>query len=172
MKKRLNFLSIMMLVLIVIEFVRLSWQMKGAIRYFRATIETCFSGGSADWTLFCFMVIAFALVILIWYLTLFKGLMAFVRFMLNVNKDKIFVKENIPLLRKTGNGIFWYNMFMLSAVLINYITRVQMHLPPSDHTGCIFRSVIYPIILSIFCWIIAEVFEIGIKLREEQELTI
>ena len=72
MKKRLNFLSIMMLVLIVIEFVRLSWQMKGAIRYFRATIETCFSGGSADWTLFCFMVIAFALVILIWYLTLFK----------------------------------------------------------------------------------------------------
>ncbi len=172
MKKRLNFLSIMMLVLIVIEFVRLSWQMKGAIRYFRATIETCFSGGSTDWALFCFMVIAFALVILIWYLTLFKGLMAFVRFMLNVNKDKIFVKENIPLLRKTGNGIFWYNMFMLSAVLINYFTFVQMHVPQTEPIGWIFRSIIYPIILSFFCWIMAEVFAIGIKLREEQELTI
>jgi len=172
MKKRLNVLSITMLVLIVIEFVRLSWQMHGAIHYFQATIETCFSGGSTDWLLFCIMVIAFALVVLIFYFTLFKGLMAFVRFMLNVNKDKIFVKENIPLLRKTGNGIFWYNMFMLLSFLINNITSIQMHVPQTDQNGWIFRSIIYPIILSIFCWIIAEVFAIGIKLREEQELTI
>jgi hypothetical protein len=172
MKKRLNFLSIIMLVLIVIEFVRLSWETKGAIHFFRHNIETCFSGGSADWPLFWIVIISFALVILTWYLTLFKGLMAFVRFMLNVNKDLIFVKENVPLLRKTGNGIFWYNMFMLLSLVINYITCVQMHVPQTEPIGWVSRSIIYPIILSFFCWIIAEVFAIGIKLREEQELTI
>ena len=172
MKKKLNFLCITMLTLIVIEFARLCWEMKGFVKFFQHNMESIFADGSIDWVLFWVTIIAAALTLLILYLTLIRGLISFVKFMLNVNRDKIFVKDNVSLLRKTGNGIFWYNMFMLSAVLINYITCVQMHLPPTDHTGCIFRSVIYPIILSIFCWIIAEVFEIGIKLREEQELTI
>lgn len=172
MKKKLNFLCITMLTLIVIEFARLCWEMKGFVKFFQHNMESIFADGSIDWVLFWVTIIAAALTLLILYLTLIRGLISFVKFMLNVNRDKIFVKDNVSLLRKTGNGIFWYNMFMLSAVLINYFTFVQMHVPQTEPIGWIFRSIIYPIILSFFCWIMAEVFAIGIKLKEEQELTI
>ena len=92
--------------------------------------------------------------------------------MLNVNRDKIFVKENTTLLRKTGKGIFLYNVFTLISILTGYYMSVIMNQPQAIQLSWAYRSVIYPIILAFFCWIIAEVFALGIKLKEEQELTI
>ena len=172
MKKKLNVLCITMLALIVIEFFRLSWEMTGSAKFFRSTLESSFSGGSIDWEFFWVTVVSAVFIILILNLTLIKGLVSFVKFMLNVNRDKIFVKENTTLLRKTGKGIFLYNVFTLISILTGYYMSVIMNQPQSIQLSWAYRSVIYPIILAFFCWIIAEVFAIGIKLKEEQELTI
>ena len=84
----------------------------------------------------------------------------FVKFILNVNRDKVFVRENVTLLRKCAWKIIG---LILSAVIILIIIKDE----PAD---------IFEIASSgvecIFYFIVAEVFEIGIKLREEQELTI
>lgn len=172
MKKKMNVLCITTLVLIVIEFVRLSWEMTGSAKFLQHNLELSFSNGSIEWEHFWVTIISAALTILILYLTLIKGLISFVKFMLNVNRDKIFVKENVSLLRKTAKGIFLYNVFLLIAIFTGYIINIQFNQPQALQLSWAYRSVIYPIILSFFCWIIAEVFAIGIKLKEEQELTI
>ncbi|MBO7470303.1 MAG: DUF2975 domain-containing protein, partial [Bacteroidaceae bacterium] len=164
MKKKLNFLCITMLTLIVIEFARLCWEMKGFVKFFQHNMESIFADGSIDWVLFWVTIIAAALTLLILYLTLIRGLISFVKFMLNVNRDKIFVKDNVSLLRKTGKGIFLYNVFTLISILTGYFISVQFNQPQSLQLSWAYRSVIYPIILAFFCWVIAEVFAIGIKL--------
>jgi hypothetical protein len=100
-----------------------------------------------------------------------RGFISFVRFIINVNRDKIFVKENIPLLRWTGWGILIYNLFVLPSEMINYSMEHGGHQFMHSLKYAYYRHE-DAFILAIFCWIITEVFAIGIKLREEQELTI
>lgn len=90
-----------------------------------------------------------------------RSLIAFVRFILNVNRDKVFVWENVPLLRWTGWGL-------LTATAIIAIHDLLEHIPVER----IYNNSIDDFIFSVFCLIMAEVFIIGLKLKEEQDLTI
>ena len=85
----------------------------------------------------------------------------FIKFILNINRNKVFIKENIRYLRWIG----WGNLTCSAFVVLNTILlQIDVWENLLDQTGYF--------IFAIFGFIIAEVFSIGIKLREEQELTI
>jgi bacteriorhodopsin len=90
-----------------------------------------------------------------------RSFIAFVRFILNVNHDKVFVKENIPLLRWAGWGM------MIPAIIYSVHDLVE-HFPADN----VYNSYMDDFVFGLFCLIIAEVFAIGLKLKEEQDLTI
>ena len=78
-----------------------------------------------------------------------------------MNRDKVFVLENVPLLRWTGWGL-------LSATVMIAIYDLVEHTPVDR----IYNETMDDFIFSVFCLIMAEVFMIGLKLQEEQDLTI
>lgn len=92
---------------------------------------------------------------------LIRSFIAFVRFILNVNRDKVFVWDNVPLLRWSGWGI-------LIPTVVFTIHDLLTHVP----TDKIYDSSIDNFVFGLFCLIVAEVFTIGLKLQEEQDLTI
>ena len=83
----------------------------------------------------------------------------FIKFILNINKGNVFVKKNIPLLR--WMGCFYIYTFIYCFAL-NNIIECDAWIGAGTDT----------FVLGMFCLIIAEVFAIGIKMKEEQELTI
>ena len=86
---------------------------------------------------------------------------SFIRFILNVNHNEVFVWENVNLLRLTACGLM---ILALVASCDEFIT------------GCSFVEVYEhffdAFLFGVFNLIIAEVFAVGLKLQEEQELTI
>ena len=86
---------------------------------------------------------------------------SFIRFILNVNRNKVFVWENVNLLRLTACGL------MILAVVA---TCDELY------SGCSFVDVYEhffdAFLFGVFNLIIAEVFAVGLKLKEEQDLTI
>ena len=90
-----------------------------------------------------------------------RSFIAFIRFILNVNRDKVFVWDNVPLLRWTGWGILIPSAIFAAYDLLEHIPAEKVYNQTMD--GFIF---------SLFCLIVAEVFAIGLKLKEEQDLTI
>ena len=86
---------------------------------------------------------------------------SFIRFILNVNRNEVFVWENVNLLRLAACGL------MILAVVAGC---------DEFFTGCSFVEVYQhffdAFIFGVFNLIIAEVFAVGLKLQEEQELTI
>ncbi|MBR4643580.1 MAG: DUF2975 domain-containing protein [Bacteroidaceae bacterium] len=156
MKKRLNFLCVLMLVLLIAEIVLVP--VIGYVWGFGDSGNSAFARGTFHPSyalLLCFFVFFICMI----YCGI-SSLIDFVKFILNVNRDKVFVRENVTLLRKCAWKIIG---LILSAVIILIIIKDE----PAD---------IFEIASSgvecIFYFIVAEVFEIGIKLREEQELTI
>ena len=85
----------------------------------------------------------------------------FIKFILNVNNDKVFVWENVPLLRWAGWGL-----------LIGLIWLFVFSLPMQGSIGKFFYDYTDSLVLSVFMLIVAEVFAIGMKIKEEQDLTI
>lgn len=114
------------------------------------------SNMSFSWGDFFEMMICLAVIFLI-----IRALIAFVRFILNVNRDRVFVWDNVPLLRWTGWG-------MLSSTVIIFVYDLLNHVAADK----IYNETIDDFIFSVFCLITAEVFVIGLKLKEEQDLTI
>ena len=84
-----------------------------------------------------------------------------IRFILNVNRKEVFVWENVNLLRLTGCGLVILAVAATGDELITGGSFVEVY----DH---IFDASLF----GVFTLIIAEVFAIGLKLQEEQELTI
>ena len=86
---------------------------------------------------------------------------SFIRFILNVNHNKVFVWENVKLLRLTACGL------MILAVVAA---------GDELYSGCSFTEVydhfFDAFLFGAFNLIISEVFAIGLKLQEEQDLTI
>ena len=86
---------------------------------------------------------------------------SFIRFILNVNHNEVFVWENVNLLRLTACGLM---ILALVASCDEFIT------------GCSFVEVYEhffdAFLFGVFNLIIAEVFAVGLKLQEDQELTI
>jgi len=86
---------------------------------------------------------------------------SFIRFILNVNRNQVFVWENVNLLRLTACGLMILALVAAGDELNTGSSFVEVY----DHFFDAF-------IFGVFNLIIAEVFAIGLKLQEEQDLTI
>ena len=162
MKKRLNFLCVLLLVLMLTYLVIITifgiYGINHTVDVARASIEAGVRPSTPP--NFKQFLIALPIYLVVTYLTIMI-LVAFVKFILNVNRDKVFLNDNVKLLRKMG----WFGLTSMSLVIIaNLIMKISFVDFFNDCSVGIFDSIFY--------LIIAEVFAIGIKLREEQELTI
>ena len=163
MKKRLNLLCLLTLVILAVKII---FEMKGCVTF---TKTIGYALDSDNTTINIIMgVIIFILSVLLLYPTV-RGMVSFIRFILNVNRDKIFVKENVSLLRWAGGALLYMSIFSIPAIMINQRAESPTR---AINVGSAFLFESLPIILGFIFLIIAEVFVIGIKLREEQELTI
>ena len=86
---------------------------------------------------------------------------SFIRFILNVNQNQVFVWENVNLLRLTACGLMILALVASGDELCTGCSFVEVY----EHFFDAF-------IFGVFNLIIAEVFAVGLKLQEEQELTI
>ena len=86
---------------------------------------------------------------------------SFVRFILNVNRNKVFVWENVNLLRLAACGLMILAVVAAGDELYTGCSLVEVY----DHFFDAF-------IFGVFNLIVAEVFAVGLKLQEEQDLTI
>ena len=154
MKKKLNLFCVLMLLLMVAQVVTMFVMNAG-------DFEEGWQSGASDqttsgWTeligsLFCFMVIAAAIV----------SFVCFLRFILNVNQNNVLTGENVNLLRLTGVGLLIITVFALCSTLWE-----------GENFAVAFVETIGLMIFSVFNLIVAEAFAIGLKLKEEQDLTI
>ena len=154
MKKKLNLFCVLMLLLMVAQVVTMFVMNAG-------DFEEGWQSGASDqttsgWTaiivyLFAFVVIAAAIV----------SFVCFLRFILNVNQNSVLTGENVNLLRLTGIGLLIITVFVLCSALWE-----------GENFAVAFDETIGLMIFSVFNLIVAEAFAIGLKLKEEQELTI
>ena len=154
MKKKLNLFCVLMLLLMVAQVVTMFVMNAG-------DFEEGWQSGASDqttsgWTaiivyLFAFVVIAAAIV----------SFVCFLRFILNVNQNNVLTGENVNLLRLTGVGL-----------LINTVFVLCFTLWEGENLAVALDKNIGLMIFSVFNMIVAEAFAIGLKLKEEQDLTI
>lgn len=168
MKKRLNVLCILMLALMLVQLVYGGYYAMQALSFFKSLKEYSVEDGINGEMIFITVFSLIGISVLLYFLL--RGFTSLCRFILNVNFDKVFVKENIQLLRWTGWGFLVYNLAVFFSKLMvfyvnnGYMLPIQFNITYKQHeTGFIF---------CVFCLIMAEVFAIGLKLKEEQELTI
>ena len=154
MKKKLNLFCVLMLLLMVAQVVTMFVMNAG-------DFEEGWQSGASDqatsgWTaligfLFAFVVIAAAIV----------SFVCFLRFILNVNQNNVLTGDNVKLLRLTGVGLLIITVFGLCLALWE-----------GGNFAEAFDEAIGLMIFSVFNLIVAEAFAIGLKLKEEQDLTI
>lgn len=154
MKKKLNLFCVLMLLLMVAQVVTM-FVMNAS------DFEEGWQSGASDqttsgWTaiivyLYGFVVIVAAIV----------SFVCFLRFILNVNQNNVLTGENVNLLRLTGVGLLIITVLALCSTLWE-----------GEDFAVAFDKNIGLMIFSVFNMIVAEAFAIGLKLKEEQDLTI
>ena len=154
MKKKLNLFCVLMLLLMVAQVVTMFVMNAG-------DFEEGWQSGASDqttsgWTaiivyLYGFVVIVAAIV----------SFVCFLRFILNVNQNNVLTGENVNLLRLTGVGLLIITVFSLCSTLWE-----------GENLAVALDKNIGLMIFSVFNMIVAEAFAIGLKLKEEQDLTI
>ena len=154
MKKKLNLFCVLMLLLMVAQVVTMFVMNVG-------DFEEGWQSGASDqttsgWTaiivyLYGFVVIVAAIV----------SFVCFLRFILNVNQNNVLTGENVNLLRLTGVGLLIITVFSLCSTLWE-----------GENLAVALDKNIGLMIFSVFNMIVAEAFAIGLKLKEEQDLTI
>lgn len=154
MKKRLNIFCVLMLLLmatmVVMTFVT------GADAFQEGWEKGHEAGPANTWPqLLEFFAEMFAIVAAL------VSFISFIRFILNVNRNKVFVWENVNLLRLTACGLMVLALVAAGDELYTGCSLVEVY----DHFFDAF-------IFGVFNLIVAEVFAIGLKLQEEQDLTI
>ncbi|MBR5061189.1 MAG: DUF2975 domain-containing protein [Prevotella sp.] len=160
MKKKLNFFCILMLTLMAAQFIAAFVCYSGEMtEAFAEGYQDGRTGGTSTTvpTMNGFGAIA-ALIAGIGSLC---SIVAFIRFILNVNRNKVFVWKNVSLLRWAGWGLLAYCVGGIAARVFARGNFTEAFL---DHGDSLCSCVFY--------LIVAEVFAIGLKLKEEQDLTI
>ncbi len=161
MKKKLNLFCVLMLLLMAAEvIIGICLGFAESAQAFKQGWE---DGGKADATFTYSWGIDLLLIVLAIVVVYFgiRAFVSFIRFVLNVNRDKVFVWENVRLLRWTGWGVLITILAMSTHDLI-------VHIPLEK----IYNEDMSDLTFSVFCLMVAEVFAIGLKLKEEQDLTI
>jgi len=96
----------------------------------------------------------------------------FRKFILNVKKGKTFSINNILLLKTLAYGLsFLWLIMQLYTIIVNYFVVSELEYDKIDFK---YQLINYPgiLILALFIWVIAHVFITGLKMQEEQDLTI
>ena len=153
MKTKLNFLCIMLLILMVVGMViaclaGVSDFKRGFADGVNATTST-----SSD--------VVIGLVVLASFVVYAYAFACFVRFILRVNHGEVFTWTNVDLLRTVG-----WCIVVTTTVMCSVISFSSINLWDTWTDGI---SIITD---GIFILIMAEAFSIGLKLKEEQDLTI
>ena len=85
----------------------------------------------------------------------------FFRFILNVNRNEVFVWDNVLMLRLTGICLMVVVLLISLNELLNGNTFTEVY---NDYFDML--------IFCMFSLIVAETFAVGLRLKEEQDLTI
>ncbi len=154
MKKKLNFFCVLMLLLMVAQVVTMFVMNAGAFQegWQRGASDQTTSG----WTALIGFLLGFVVIV-----AAIVSFVCFLRFILNVNQNNVLTGENVNLLRLTGIGLLIITVFVLCSTLWE-----------GENFAVAFDETIGLMIFSVFNLIVAEAFAIGLKLKEEQELTI
>ena len=161
MKKKLNIFCVLMLLLILAEIViGVFVNFEENIQSFNQGMEDGMNGAEPiHYTpLGRVLVVVFGIPA---FFGIVAAIIAFIRFIWNVNRDKVFVWQNVSMLRWTGWGIMVGYVYTLVMDFFHSIPLTKSFYEASDY-----------FIFAIFCLIVAETFAIGLKLKEEQDLTI
>jgi hypothetical protein len=154
MKKKLNILCVLMLVLMIASIVM---AIIGAADDFHRGWE---DGRNATEPSAYFGAFGM-LIVFICFLVCFYALACFVRFILNVNHGEVFTWANVDLLRTVG----W-------CIIVPTIVMCAIMSPDLENLWDTWGEAFGVVAEGIFILIMAEAFAIGMKLKEEQELTI
>ena len=158
MKRRLNVLCIVMLSLLLIQVVlSFAFSIDDIISDFSEGYRDGQTQSMGIFEALCALPISIAVICLSVH-----AFVSFVKFILNVNRDQVFTLKNVSLLRSTGWRLLIAILLFIPMDLILMGTKLET----------VFDEYVDSIIFSVFCMIIAEAFAIGLKLKEEQDLTI
>ena len=154
MKKRLNIFCVLMLLLMATQVVMTF--VTGADAFMEGWNDGRNAGHANTWgSLLEFFAELIAIVAAL------VSFISFICFILNVNRNKVFVWENVNLLRLTACGLMILAVIAAGDELYTGCSFVEVY----DHFFDAF-------LFGVFNLIVAEVFAVGLKLQEEQELTI
>lgn len=99
-------------------------------------------------------------------------LVSFIRFVLNINHNRIFTKKNTKHLKRIG----WCMILIGMLATLKYCNDAYASMQTFSLTGYSldYSSAVYTgtLLFGLFSLVIAEAFAIGVKMKEEQELTI
>ena len=154
MKKKLNFFCVLMLVLMVAH-VTLSF-VQGADDFARGWEEGAANNSTLSWSEFLFGILGLATVG-----AFILSFACFVRFILNVNRNEVFVWDNVWCLRITAIGLSFGVLVFSAYTIIEGANVIEA-----------FEEDMAILIFAVFNLIVAEAFAVGLKLKEEQDLTI
>ena len=154
MKKKLNFFCVLMLLLMVAQVVTMFVMNAG-------DFEEGWQSGASDQTTSGWIALIGFLLGFVVIVAAIVSFVCFLRFILNVNQNNVLTGENVNLLRLTGIGLLIITVFVLCSTLWE-----------GENFAVAFDETIGLMIFSVFNLIVAEAFAIGLKLKEEQELTI
>ena len=153
MKKKLNLLCIMLLILMIVGMVMAGFA--GVSDFKRGYEDGINESGTSAYN------IIEGLVVFASFLVYIYAFACYVRFILNVNHGEVFTWTTVDLLNTVGWCI----------VVTTTVTCTSMSFDNIDLLDT-WSDAISIITDGIFILIMAEVFSIGLKLKEEQDLTI
>ena len=153
MKKKLNFFCIVLLILMIVGMVMAGFA--GVSDFKRGYEDGMNESGTSAYN------IIEGLVVFASFLVYIYAFACYVRFILNVNHGEVFTWTNVDLLKTVGWCIVVTTTVMCTSMSFDNIDLLDTW---SDAISIITDG--------IFILIMAEVFSIGLKLKEEQDLTI
>ena len=160
MKRKINFLCVLMLTMMAVSFIA------STIFSINDMSQDMAKGYAVDPNINVFVLLSVFVVDLAYLGFSIASIVSFVRFILNVNRNEVFTRKNVSLLRR-------YGRYMLLAIASGIINGVLMVFVINMNIGSEYWDLlIIGTTEAIFALIVAEAFCIGIKLQEEQNLTI
>ena len=154
MKKKLNLFCVLMLLLMVAQVVMMV--VMNADAFHEGWQQGASDQTTSGWTALIGVLLGFVAIV-----AAIGSFVCFLRFILNVNQNNVLTGENVNLLRFTGIGLLIITVFVRCSTLWE-----------GENFAVAFDETIGLMIFSVFNLIVAEAFAIGLKLKEEQDLTI
>jgi hypothetical protein len=148
MKKYINVLCVLILALMLIDLV---------VSFFFSTPTSSTKLDLSSYSLGVLLVILF--IALAAFGALCVAFFCFIKFILNVNRNEVFTKKNVSLIRRYGFCALFCGVSLIVLNLLGGIDIVKSISGSFDALG-----------EGLFALLMAEVFGIGLKLQEEKKV--